>query len=224
MIRILCQRRSQTGNLLREKCDGIETPRDLLVNWTGGPVDPEGQLVLNAFARSNKLSQAIRLTTAGIPTITVSFRKEGPDWYARRSSHQQGFDFTNKKLQSGRLEADYFVKKEELTDEWRVHVFRTRKDNMRVLRCARKVPNSENYHPWVRSHRLGWKLSYVGGIPDVGRSISRSAVRALLLDFGAVDIGFNREGNPLVLEVNTCPGLEGGTLDLYAANFVERAS
>lgn len=95
---------------------------------------------------------------------------------------------------------------------------------MRVLRTAKKVQNRPDAHPWVRSHRLGWKLSYIGGISDLGKQIARNAVRALHLDFGAVDIGIRNNGDPFVLEVNTCPGLEGGTLDMYATNILERAA
>ena len=187
-------------------------------------MDHNAEILLNGEAFTNKLRQALRLGIAGLPTVTVSLAKEGDNWYPRRNDHQQGFDFTSYSLRRGIIPADFYVKKEEIADEWRVHVFRSAKDNMRVLRCAHKVPNSPAPHPWVRSHRLGWKLSYVGGIPDAGKQIARDAVRALHLDFGAVDLGFRAEGSPLVLEVNTCPGLEGGTLEMYAENILERAT
>lgn len=222
-ISVLFRRDSETGQALKENLENAPVNQNIIVNWTGNTLllDPP-EVVLNAYSRSDKLSQAIRLATAGVPTITVSLRKEGDEWLARRASHQQGFDFTNKRLQRGVVKPDYFVKKEDIVDEWRVHVFRTKKDNMRVLRCARKLPSTPDHHPWVRSHRLGWKLSYVGGCPESGRTISREALRALQLDFGAADIGFRRDGSPLVLEINTCPGLEGGTLAMYVENILER--
>lgn len=226
MIEVLCGRRSETAEDLKEKLADLKVNKHVIVNWTGSPVnnlDHLAEVVLNGEARSNKLNQAIRLGTAGIPTITVSLRKEGPEWFPRRSSHQQGFDFTNKKLRRGVIPADFYVKKEDLTDEYRIHIFRTSRDNMRVLRIAHKVPSCDHPHPWVRSHRLGWKLSYVGGASDAAKQIARDAVRALQLDFGAVDIGIRRQGDPIVLEVNTCPGLEGGTLEMYVDNIKERA-
>jgi hypothetical protein len=204
-----------------------DVQRDVIVNWSGSPLnnlDYFAELVLNEAAFTNKLRQALRLAVAGIPTITVSLRKEGSEWLPRRNDHQQGFDFTNKQLRIGRIQADFYVRKEAINEEWRVHVFRSAKDNMRVLRTAKKVQNRPDAHPWVRSHRLGWKLSYVGGISDHGKQIARDAVRALHLDFGAVDIGIRKDGDPFVLEVNTCPGLEGGTLEMYAQNILERAS
>lgn len=226
-IEILCQRPSQTKNDLSEALKDVQVNKHIVVNWTGSPVsqlDHFADVPLNFEARSDKLSQALRLATAGVPTITVSLVREGPDWYPRRSSHQQGFDFTNRRLRRGAIPADFYVKKEELVDEYRIHVFRTAKDNMRVLRIAHKVPTRPDHHLWVRSHRLGWKLSYVGGAPEVGKQAARDAVRALHLDFGAVDLGMRGDATPVILEVNTCPGLEGGTLEMYAKSIIERGA
>ena len=202
-------------------------PKNVVVNWSGSPLsnlDHNAEVLLNGEAFTNKLRQALRLGIAGIPTITISLVKEGSNWYPRRNDHQQGFDFTSRSLRRGDIPADFYVKKEEIVDEWRVHVFRSAKDNMRILRTAKKVPNRPDAHPWVRSHRLGWKLSYIGGVSDLAKQLSRDAVRALHLDFGAVDIGIRREGDPFILEVNTCPGLEGETIEMYAENILERAT
>ena len=47
-------------------------------------------------------------------------------------------------------------------------------------------------------------------------TLAINAIRALHLDFGAVDIIYNeRENQFYVLEVNTAPGLEGTTLQKY---------
>lgn len=225
-IEILCHRPSKTKNSLSEALANVQVNKNIVVNWTGGPVsnlDHFAEVLLNGEAFTNKLRQAVRLGIAGIPTIQVSLAKEGPDWYPRRNDHQQGFDFTNRRLQRGLLEADFYVKKEDLIDEFRLHVFRTSRDNMRVMRVARKVPSRPDHHPWVRSHRLGWKLSYTGGATEDAKRIARDSLRALHLDFGAVDLAMRADATPIVLEVNTCPGLEGGTLEMYVENIIERA-
>jgi D-alanine-D-alanine ligase-like ATP-grasp enzyme len=49
--------------------------------------------------------------------------------------------------------------------------------------------------------------------------LSVEAVAALGLDFGAVDIIEDKEGNFYVLEINTAPGLEGHTVTSYAKAF-----
>jgi glutathione synthase/RimK-type ligase-like ATP-grasp enzyme len=76
------------------------------------------------------------------------------------------------------------------------------------------VPRYESPHPLIRSWDNGWKISYTGVTQDV-RDIAHSAVAALELDFGAVDIGRTRSGDVIVLEVNRAPGVEGSTLDAY---------
>ena len=54
-------------------------------------------------------------------------------------------------------------------------------------------------------------------IPQSCNDIAIASVRALGLDFGAVDLIWNeREQLPYVLEVNTAPGLSGTTLENYA--------
>ena len=40
-------------------------------------------------------------------------------------------------------------------------------------------------------------------------------MRALGLDFGAVDIVINRDNQPVILEVNAAPGIQGTTLENY---------
>ena len=56
--------------------------------------------------------------------------------------------------------------------------------------------------------------------PDRDR-IAIEAVDAFSLDFGAVDLIEDKEGNFYVLEVNTAPGLEGQTINSYARAFRE---
>ena len=69
----------------------------------------------------------------------------------------------------------------------------------------------------VRNHENGWV--YCRDDLDVPASVfsdATSAVAALGLDFGAVDIIWNQnQARSYVLEVNTAPGLEGTTLTKY---------
>ena len=71
---------------------------------------------------------------------------------------------------------------------------------------------------WVRSRQSGWNVSYDGvSTSEEMRSLAKSAVAALGLDFGAVDLGVTEEGRVVVLEVNTAPSLDNpNTAACYA--------
>ena len=190
----------------------------LLINWTGSRVTSPEKPVLNSESRTNKLQQLIRLEMAGIkvPRFAIS-RPLGERWLARRAFHQQGRDF-----RFPPKKPDFWTEYINFGEEWRIHVFRSAKGNSRVIRSALKVPKSASADPIIRSHRVGWKLSYTGGAGDGLKAIAKAALDALRLDFGAVDIGVDHSGAGVVLEVNTCPGLETGTLRYYVEQIIER--
>lgn len=132
------------------------------------------------------------------------------EWLPRSASHVGGNDLLNPRPNT----ADFWVKKENFTREFRVHTF-----NGKTIRAAVKVPRPDvaNPHPWIRSWDGGWKMSYDGEtVRQRHRDAAHNAVRALNLTFGAVDIGERADGTVVVLEVNRAPGLEGGTITKYA--------
>jgi len=103
--------------------------------------------------------------------------------------------------------------------EFRVHVV-----GDKIVDTQRKIkdPNKEVVTWKVRSHANGFM--YVRGniAPDEARdSLASDAIDFLGLHFGAVDIIQDKHGKYYVLEVNTAPGLEGKTVELYAEAFRE---
>ena len=97
--------------------------------------------------------------------------------------------------------------------EYRVHVC-----NGRVIDTQQKIrdPAREPLSWKVRSHANGFIFARDNVVPSNERDLlAIAAIRALGLDFGAVDIIHNKEGDPLLLEVNTAPGLEGQTIQSY---------
>jgi hypothetical protein len=216
-MQVLCDRRSATARLLSE---ALNPDLEGTINWTGGRVDIEGleQPVLNAESRTDKLAQLVRLEHQGVSVPEWDLSGHGEDWYPRTRNHQQGRDFTGS-IAPG--EIAFYTRRLPLSAEWRLHFFRTKKGNIRLLRSGQKVPRVLSPHPWVRSHRLGWKISYTGGAPEDAVRQGRAAIEALNLDFGAVDLGLS-EYAAVVLEVNTCPGLEAGTLERYVDAIEER--
>lgn len=112
--------------------------------------------------------------------------------------------------------APLYVKYIKKADEYRVHVFAGQVIDIQQKRRRLEVPDEEvNYQ--IRNHHNGWVFARDGVVcPSAVTDAAVSAVSALGLDFGAVDIGFNNHsGTPAVYEVNTAPGLEGTTLEKY---------
>jgi len=121
-----------------------------------------------------------------------------------------------------------YIKKQ---DEYRVHVGRFDERNGSPVPCylaldvqkkmkRRSHPNEDtNYQ--VRNHGTGWIYARDSiDAPSMVMFEAIKAVRALGLDFGAVDIVFNEhQQKAFVLEINTACGLEGTTLDTYIKYF-----
>lgn len=130
-------------------------------------------------------------------------------WLGRSRNHVGGADLLNPPAQ-----VDYYVKKESLVREFRVHSF----DGVSIRAGVKTHRDGvAQPHPWVRSWDGGWRISYDGHtIRQAHRELAARAVRALNLTFGAVDIGERHDGTSIVLEVNRAPGLEGGTISAYA--------
>jgi hypothetical protein len=99
--------------------------------------------------------------------------------------------------------------------EYRVHVF---KDKVIDFTQKKKVEGFEKERdPYVRSHMEGWIFARESvTLPQSAEDAAVLAVRALGLDFGAVDIADNKDGLVCVFEVNTAPGLEGTTTVKYS--------
>ncbi len=106
-----------------------------------------------------------------------------------------------------------YVKK---ADEYRLHVFDGRVIDIQQKRKRRGIPNEEIDYQ-IRNTASGWVYCRDDvDCPDSCSALAIRAVAALGLDFGAVDIGYNRHTQtPCVYEVNTAPGLEGTTLTRY---------
>lgn len=102
-------------------------------------------------------------------------------------------------------------------DEYRVHVFGG--EVIDIQQKRRRHDYDQPIDSRVRNATGGWVFCR-GDVeaPDNVMEEAQRAVRALRLDFGAVDIGFTRRsGRATVYEVNCAPGLEGTTVSRYAA-------
>ncbi|MCK4454390.1 hypothetical protein KAU51_03605 [Candidatus Parcubacteria bacterium] len=71
----------------------------------------------------------------------------------------------------------------------------------------------------IRSNRLGWKFSHIKTVNDNLKNEAVKALKALKLDFGAVDCCIDVNGKPYIIEVNTGPGLEETPFNAYVTAF-----
>ncbi|MBL0687594.1 MAG: hypothetical protein JJV94_07200 [Sulfurospirillum sp.] len=69
----------------------------------------------------------------------------------------------------------------------------------------------------IRSNTRGWKFSRVTNIMPGLRDAAIASVKALELEFAAVDCCVDVKGDPYIIELNTGPGLKGSALDAYVA-------
>lgn len=173
---------------------------------------------LNAHAGGgDKLHELQTLAAAGVSVPRVWTRDQWRDAQqhlpvvARNRTHTRGTDIRvisrPSKLQYWAQHRDFFTQRIDVAREFRTQVFRNahlgtyekilRHPEMRKSVIARNLRNG-----YVFELRTG------DGIPRAGVDLSRSAIAALNLDFGAADWVMDNQGRIYVLEVNTAAGGE----------------
>jgi glutathione synthase/RimK-type ligase-like ATP-grasp enzyme len=102
-----------------------------------------------------------------------------------------------------------FIEKDK---EYRVHVFNGKVIDYQQKKKRRGVECNGD----VRNRHTGWVYARIDvTLPETVETNVIRAVSSLGLDFGAVDLCTDRNGNVFVFEVNTAPGITGSTLDKY---------
>lgn len=231
---------AQALGIKRVKHQGVPVFVDILINWGSTNITREFKLrrgkdsyvVYNddQFVKkaANKLETFKALKDAGvsIPEFTESFA-EANDWLhecdvvARTvlNGHSgQGLEIVNIDSDAMVIAPLYtkYIKKKE---EYRIHVFGD--EVFHVQRKARKKDVPDDQVNWkVRNLAGGFIFAHQGvEVSDVAKTEAINAVKALGLDFGAVDIILGTDKKWYVLEVNTACGLEGTTLEKYVEQF-----
>jgi len=202
-------------------------PSRIVVNWGSSEVYDGRCRVINhpsaVFNASNKLQALNIFTLSGVSC---------PDWTRTKEEAQGWIDQGHKVMcrqlltaHSGQgivvakqhedlVDAPLYTKYIRKKKEFRVHVF-----NSKILDIQEKRRSSavDDHHPYIRNHSNGYVFCR-GDIeePYDLRGVAVSAVNALGLDFGAVDVVWS-EGldKCFALEVNTACGLEGSTVHKY---------
>lgn len=213
----LCLRRE--GSRFRERRG------DVIINW-GSTDELPFQLVINSPAAvataSNKLRAFQAMAQAGVRVPAF--------WTNRADAEQGAFPIVCRTIlnghsgrgiviaddQNGLVDAPLYVQYVKKQEEYRVHVFDGQV--IAVQRKARRL-DVENPNWQVRNHANGFVFARDGvdPPPDVIEQAQQSII-SLGLDFGGVDVIWNeRQQQAYVLEINTACGLEGTTVQDYAA-------
>ena len=222
----------------REGSRYVNKPGDTVINWGchGEPRVLHGCKVINSFnsvaTASSKLKTFSALQAADVPTMEVTRDKaEATSWLQKskvvgrdldRGSQGRGIVVYSKgdKIDKNHLFYTKYFKKER---EVRIHVV-----NGKVIfeqEKLRKNGTAEagTLDKYIRSHDRGWCFAFKhladNPIPQSCRDVALAAVKACGLDFGAVDIGWNKRSGAAVFEINTAPGIEETSLEAYIKAF-----
>lgn len=203
---------------------------DIIINWGRNEKRFEGTYLNDPAAvraATDKKASMEILAEAGVPQPCFTTDKATAcDWWndnrvvvARkllRASSGRGIVLCSKADSTEVPQAPLYTAYEKKADEYRVHVFDGEVIDVQQKRRRLEVPDEQvNYQ--IRNHSNGWVFARDNVDPPKSvKEASIKAVGALGLDFGAVDIGYNKHHEKaFVFEVNTAPGLEGSTLDAY---------
>lgn len=222
---------SKSTGILRATRFYRPKPGDLIINW--GCSDllwPKLNYINHPVAvntASSKLLSLQALSAGGVnvPEFTVN-RNKAQEWInsgkrivARtldRASGGRGIVLVSLTENGGKLpQARLYTLYRPKYDEYRLHVWGKKVIDVQQ---KRKRKETEEINNQIRNADNGWVFCREGiKVPDQVIEQALKAVEVLGLDFGAVDIGYTRKGEiATVYEVNTAPGLEGTTLEIYS--------
>ena len=206
--------------------------RDFVINWgSTSPID-YGPVVnhYNAVRLATSKMDTFRvLADAGVqvPAWTKD-HKQACEWAERgrilgrdldKGSQGKGITVYERGAVVG--EHLFYVRYMQKEREFRVHVVKG--TVIFVQEKLKKKEVGDVGNKYVRSHRYGWCFAFKHlddkPAPKAVLDIGVAAVRALGLDFGAVDIAWSERSGATVLEVNTAPGIEESSLVAYADAF-----
>jgi glutathione synthase/RimK-type ligase-like ATP-grasp enzyme len=191
---------------------------------------------------SNKVSAFQLFNTSSIPTVAWTiddgeaqrWMQEGHDVFARTETNGhsgEGIVLCSTHLPEhiGRVTYSaslspaplYTVRIGGNFREYRVHVAFGEIILTQQKRRRNGWSENENYSRVVRNHDNGWIYATSNTeLSEEIQSVSRNTINALGLDYGAVDL-IVKDGDPMVLEVNTAPGMTANsTLEAYTGAFL----
>ena len=225
----------ETENVLLVKSDGKYKARkeDVIINW-GNSKNPKwlingtGRLLNNPSSVAMAIDKIVafqELSRNEVPTVDYTsnvrdvndWLNEGDTVIGRRKvngSKGDGIVIINEGDEIPQL--PLYTKLIARAREYRVHVFNGVVIDTQQKKRKRLGEEDEVQDGIIKNVANGWVFCRddITPPPDNIGEVAINAVRALGLDFGAVDM-LSKDGNVYVLEINTACGLEGRTLLNY---------
>jgi glutathione synthase/RimK-type ligase-like ATP-grasp enzyme len=229
---------SKSVKILKEELEALEIRRegsryrprkgDVMINWgcSSSPIARLPEIVVNSFEDvslfSCKLQSFDWFLNNNIATPAWTQDKEvAKQWPVTvcrtllKGHSGQGIVIVNEgdTLPDAPLYVQYAKKK----DEYRVHFMA---GNVIDIQKKMRKWGVEHDHK-VRNIHTGWIYGREDVVvPESVVELAEDVVSKCPLAFGAIDIIYNEKYNtPLVLEINTAPGLYGTTLGKYVEAF-----
>lgn len=179
----------------------------------------------NIEKSKNKCISSLLLKQHNIPIPEIFFiksdiiKKDLPV-LRRLKYHSRGTDIILIKKLKDLTNGDYYSKFIKTDLEYRVHVF-----NNEAIRIQKKVPKKGIKKTFIHNFENGYLLrdNFEHNLKLERNliSLSISSIKAIGLDFGAVDILISKERKPYVLEVNSAPRLNKYGRQLYSLYFLQ---
>lgn len=209
---------------------------DVIVNWGASSLSPRlsrGRIINPPEAielASNKLRAFNTFQYNDVPTprftndssVAGTWIQEGAIVFCRtKLSGHSGNGIVVATSEDELVRAPLYTEGLDKKKEYRLHVVGERVVDFQQKRKRSQEDGQEELvfdeHIWNHgTNRVFCRRNVV--VPETAQEIAVKAIKALGLDFGAVDMVLDTSGDWYVLEVNTAPGLEGTTGDTYVYN------
>ena len=209
MIQVLCGRKSKSAAMLQDKLTALAPELEGWVRWGNQGDGINGMRKLSGPEQLDKIAAAGVVVPNHSPSPVLGY--VGRDLY-----HTQGRDIAlpHQRQYSNK---EWYVEWVKSFQEWRIHIFNGRS----IARGVKHYVGDKELEYEIRSRRRGWRLRHDIDPPEAVREAARKAVLALGYVFGAVDVLVRDPDDvPVVLEVNSAPGLDNYTATKYAEAIV----
>lgn len=190
--------------------------KDIIINW--GRMHPPNNTMLNQ-SMLDKYTQLQRLDHCGVSVPTYydsqynfkSLLKKNYPILGRNFHHSRGRDIKLISSYSTMRPANFYTKFIPKVREYRVHIL-AYKGTLHGAYVTEKVPYTNDSIIWNNKNSkfinmLDKNSFRQFGVPSGLTDLAYQAMKAVNLDFGAVDIIEDKEGGLYVLEINTAPRL-----------------